>query len=41
MMSSILSPDMALDDHARSLGRAMHYINFIRDIAEDHGLWRT
>jgi len=39
-MSRILDlPDAALP-HARMLGRAMQYINFLRDIAEDNGLGR-
>lgn len=39
-MSRIMGlPDKALP-HARMLGRAMQYINFLRDIAEDNGLGR-
>jgi phytoene synthase len=40
MMSRILSIDPSFDEHARSLGKAMQYINFIRDIGEDHVLGR-
>jgi phytoene synthase len=40
MMSRILSIDHSFDDHSRSLGKAMQYINFIRDIGEDHALGR-
>ncbi|MGA1821717.1 MAG: phytoene/squalene synthase family protein [Thermoplasmatota archaeon] len=40
MMSRIIALDPSSDDHARSLGRAMQYINFIRDINEDLDLGR-
>jgi len=40
MMSRILDLDRSFDSHARSLGKAMQYINFIRDINEDNRLGR-
>lgn len=40
MMSRILDLDRSFDSHARSLGKAMQYINFIRDINEDDKLGR-
>ena len=39
-MSRILSLPEKSHPHARLLGRAMQYINFIRDIPEDHNLGR-
>ena len=41
MMSKILGFHPDSYPHARALGRAMQYINFIRDIAEDLTLGRT
>ena len=41
MMSQIMGLDSASHPHARLLGKAMQYINFIRDIAEDLELGRT
>lgn len=40
-MSSILGLPAAAHPYARSLGKAMQYINFIRDINEDLALGRT
>jgi phytoene synthase len=39
-MSRIMGLSTAADDAARMLGRAMQFINFIRDIAEDNQLGR-
>lgn len=41
MMARIMGLDDAAHPPARLLGRAMQYINFIRDIREDLGLGRT
>lgn len=41
MMARILGLDEAAYDSARLLGKAMQYVNFLRDIAEDHRLGRT
>ncbi len=40
MMSKVLGVDEGFFKHARSLGKAMQYINFIRDIEEDNHLGR-
>jgi phytoene synthase len=40
MMCGIFGVDERFYPHARSLGKAMQYINFIRDIKEDIGLGR-
>lgn len=40
MMASIFGVDRAAYDSARKLGRAMQYINFIRDVSEDTKLGR-
>lgn len=40
-MSRIMSLDPESYPHAQSLGRAMQYINFIRDVNEDQELGRT
>ncbi len=40
-MTRLLNLDSRADDAARMLGRAMQYINFIRDIAEDNRFGRT
>ena len=40
-MATILRLDRSTHPAARMLGRAMQYINFIRDIDEDNGLGRT
>jgi phytoene synthase len=39
-MARIMDLDEASFPYAAMLGRAMQYINFIRDIAEDNGLGR-
>ena len=41
MMSQILSLPPVAHSSAKLLGRAMQYVNFIRDIAEDNSLERT
>ena len=41
MMAAIMELDRASYDHASLLGRAMQFINFIRDIAEDQALGRN
>ncbi len=41
MMSAVMGLDRAAFPYARLLGRAMQYINFIRDIHEDSRLGRT
>ena len=41
MMNKVMSIDSSADDSARYLGKAMQFINFIRDIDEDLDLKRT
>jgi len=41
MMSKIMQLPKKADNYAQYLGRAMQYINFIRDIAEDNTLQRN
>lgn len=40
-MAALLSLPPEAHPAARALGRSMQYINFIRDVEEDHGLGRT
>jgi phytoene synthase len=39
-MTRIMELDPAAEPYAQRLGRSMQYVNFIRDVAEDHALGR-